>query len=200
MGSRRLPIKAIVAALVAVLAVAGGVALALGATDDDGSADGATPEVVFGAPTDQDTPPAEPSTPAQAPDQAPGTTDQQQPAPEPDPQEPAADPAPGGGKTTTFPRERPQRKPDDPVQRRFAIPPARHFSGTGNARLGNVNIKQTSIVKWSTKGSFELRFGREAFPIIAPSEKGQLVVPAYNFTQVRVIASGPWRISIIPQK
>ena len=200
MGSRRLPIKAIVAALVAVLAVAGGVALALVATDDDGSADGATPEVVFGAPTDQDTPPAEPSSPAQAPDTAPDTTDQQQPAPEPDPQQPAADPAPGGGKTTTFPHERPQREPDDPVQRRFAIPPARHFTGTGNARLGNVNIKQTSIVKWSTKGSFELRFGREAFPIIAPSEKGQLVVPAYNFTQVRVLASGRWKISIIPQK
>ena len=199
MGSRRLPIKAIVAALVAVLAVAGGVALALVATDDDGSADGATPEVVFGAPTDQDTPPAEPSSPAQAPDTAPDTTDQQQPA-EPAPQQPAADPAPGGGKTTTFPHERPQREPDDPVQRRFAIPPARHFTGTGNARLGNVNIKQTSLVKWSTKGSFELRFGREAFPIIAPSKKGQLVVPAYNFTQVRVLASGRWKVSIIPQK
>jgi hypothetical protein len=200
MGSRRLPIKAIVAGLVAVLAVAGGVALALVATDDDGSADGATREVVFGSPTDQDTPSADPTTPTQEPDQAPGTTDQQQPAPEPDPQQPAADPTPGGGKTTTFPRERPQRKPDDPVQRRFAVPPAQRFSGTGNARLGNVNIKQTALVRWSTSGSFELRFGREAFPIVAPSEKGQLVVPAYNFTQVRVIASGPWRISIIPQK
>ena len=63
-----------------------------------------------------------------------------------------------------------------------------------------MNIKQTSVVKWSTSGSFELRFGREAFPIIAPSKKGQLVVPAYNFTQVRVLASGPWKISIIPQK
>ena len=192
MGSRRLPIKAIVAALVAVLAVAGGIALALVATDDDGSADGATPEVVFDSPTDQDRPSTGSPTPAQEPDQAPGTTDQQQPAPEPDP-------APGDGKTTTFPRERPQREPDDPVQRRFAVPPARHFSGTGNTRLGNVNIKQTSLVKWSTSGSFELRFGREAFPIIAPSAKGQLVVPAYNFTQVKVVASGPWKISIIPQ-
>ena len=195
MGSRRLPIKAIVAGLVAVLAIAGGVALALVATDDDGSADGATPEVVFGGSTDQTTPPSDTSTPAPEPD----PTDQQQPAPEPDPQQPAADPTPGGGKTTTFPRERPQREPDDPVQRRFAVPPAQHFSGTGNARLGNVNIKQTSLVKWSTNGSFELRFGREAFPIIAPSEKGQLVVPAYNFTQVRVIARGPWKISITPQ-
>ena len=177
MGSRRLPIKAIVAALVAVLAVAGGIALALVATDDDGSADGATPEVVFGAPTDQDTPPAEPSTPAPAPDQAPDTTDQQQPAPEPDPQEPAADPAPGGGKTTTFPRERPQREPDDPVQRRFAIPPAQHFTGTGNARLGNVNIKQTSLVRWSTSGSFELRFGREAFPSSPRRRRGSWSCP-----------------------
>jgi hypothetical protein len=200
MGSRRLPIKAIVAGLVAVLAVAGGIALALVATDDDGSADGATPEVVFGSPPDQDPPPADPPTVAQRPDQAPGTTDPQQPAQEPDLQQPAVDPTPGGGRTTTFPRERAQREPDDPVQRRFAVPPAQRFSGTGNARLGNVNIKQTSLVKWSTSGRFELRFGREAFPITAPSEKGQLVVPAYNFTQVRVIASGPWRISIIPQK
>jgi hypothetical protein len=192
MGSRRLPIKAIVAGLVAVLAIAGGVALALVATDDDGSADGATREVVFGTPTDQGSPSAEPTSPTQEPDPAPGTTEQQQPAPEPDP-------PPGGAKTTTFPRERPQREADDPVQRRFAVPPARHYSCTGNTRLGNVNIRRTSLVKWSTSGSFELRFGREAFPIVAPSEKGQLVVPAYNFTQVRVIASGPWKISIIPQ-
>jgi hypothetical protein len=200
MGSRRLPIKAMVAALVAVLAIAGGVALALVATDDDGSADGATPEIVFGGPTDESTPQGAPSTPAPEPDQVPDATDPEPPAPEPDPQQPAADPAPGAGKTTTFPRERPQREPDDPVERRFAVPPAQRFAGTGNARLGNVNIKQTSLVKWSTTGSFELRFGREAFPIIAPSAKGQLVVPAYNFTQVKVVASGPWKISITPQK
>jgi hypothetical protein len=199
MGSRRPPLKAIAAALAAVVVIGGSVALALVATGEDGSADGATsPEVVFGGPTSDSPPPTQPTTPAEEPEPA-------QPAPDPEqqdgqPQPDPADDASGEGRTTTFPRERPQAEPDDAVQRRFAVPPTQRFSGTGNARLGNVNIKQTAVVKWSTNGHFELRFGREAFPIIAPTDKGQLVVPAYNFTEVRVIARGPWKITISPQR
>jgi hypothetical protein len=100
---------------------------------------------------------------------------------------------------TTFPRER--RKPqNDRPQRKFAIPPAREFSGTGNATLGTVDLRQSAVVKWTTQGRFELRFGREDFPIIAPSPSGQLIVPPYNFERVRVIARGRWKISITPQK
>jgi hypothetical protein len=56
------------------------------------------------------------------------------------------------------------------------------------------------VVRWSTRGRFELRFGREAFPIIAPTASGQVIVPPYSFDLVHVVASGRWKISITPQK
>jgi hypothetical protein len=100
---------------------------------------------------------------------------------------------------TQFPRERGKQR-NDPPDREFKVPPAREFSGTGNATLGTVNVSTAAIVKWTTKGRFELRFGRESFPIIAPSPSGQLIVPPYRFEQVRVIARGRWTIRIVPQK
>ena len=100
---------------------------------------------------------------------------------------------------TQIPRERGEQR-NDPPDREFEVPPAREFSGTGNSTLGTVNVSTAAIVKWTTKGRFELRFGRESFPIVAPSPSGQLIVPPYRFEQVRVIARGRWTIRIVPQK
>jgi hypothetical protein len=122
-----------------------------------------------------------------------------EPAPDPTPPEPAAQPNKHqNARKTKFPPAR-EKPSNDPPQRRFSVPPAREFSGTGNATLGNVNLRQPAVVKWTTQGRFELRFGREDFPIVAPSASGQLVVPSYNFERVRVIAHGRWKISITPQ-
>ena len=52
-----------------------------------------------------------------------------------------------------------------------------------------MQVLQPAVVRWRTKGRFELRFGREAFPITAPTATGQLIVPPYSFEQVRVIAT-----------
>ena len=129
-------------------------------------------------------------------------TEQEPAAPQPEPEEQpqAPDAAPKEKPTRTqFPRERKKQR-NDPPDRVFAVPPAREFSGTGNASLGTVNLSTAAIVKWTTKGRFELRFGRESFPIVAPSPSGQLIVPPYRFEQVRVIAKGRWTIRIVPQK
>jgi hypothetical protein len=141
----------------------------------------------------------------EAPTEAPAVPTEQDPAapkPEEQPQEPDAAPteeSPGDATRTQFPRERKKQR-NDPPERVFKVPPAREFSGNGNASLGTVNLSQAAIVKWTTKGRFELRFGREAFPIVAPSPSGQLIVPPYRFEQVRVIARGRWTIRIVPQK
>ena len=121
------------------------------------------------------------------------------PEPEQQPQEPGVAPERDKPTRTQFPREGTQQR-DDPSDRAFEVPPAREFSGAGNASLGTVNVSTAAIVKWTTTGRFELRFGREAFPIVAPSPSGQLVVPPYRFEQVRVIARGRWTIRIVPQK
>jgi hypothetical protein len=130
---------------------------------------------------------------------APNEPEPTAPEPEAPPQEPDAAPKASEPEKTRFPRERAQER-NDPPERVFKIPPAREFSGTGNATLGTVDLSTAATVKWTTKGRFELRFGREAFPIVAPSESGQLVVPPYLFEQVRVIARGRWTIRIVPQK
>jgi hypothetical protein len=122
-----------------------------------------------------------------------------QPEPEEQPQSPDAAPKQEKPTRTQFPGERKQRQ-NDPAERAFEVPPAREFSGSGNASLGTVNLSTAAIVKWTTKGRFELRFGRESFPIVAPSPSGQLIVPPYRFEQVRVIARGRWTIRIVPQK
>ena len=134
-------------------------------------------------------------------------TEQEPAAPEPVPEADAEDPPPqpdGSTKQdkptrTQFPRERTNKRNDAP-ERVFEVPPAREFSGTGNASLGTVDLSKEAIVKWTTKGRFELRFGREEFPIVAPSPSGQLIVPPYRFEKVRVIARGGWTIRIVPQK
>jgi hypothetical protein len=185
--------KAILAA-VAALAVLGGLGaaafLATSGDDDDAplrglSAANAPEQETEPAPTLPDSePPTQPREPeTTAPEQT-------QTAPEPGEQH--------GTRKTSFPRER-GRSRNDPPRREFAIPPAREFSGTGNATLGTVNLRRPAIVRWRTKGRFELRFGREDFPIVAPSPSGQLIVPPYSFERVRVIARGRWKISIIPQ-
>ena len=111
----------------------------------------------------------------------------------------SADSASGAPRKTHFPTERGQSAQDDPPERVLTVPPAREFTGDGDAQLGTVDVREPVVVKWTTRGRFELRFGRESFPIIAPSPSGQLVVPAFRFELVRVIAKGRWRISITPQ-
>ncbi len=81
----------------------------------------------------------------------------------------------------------------------ITVPPARVFTGTGNKRLGTVNLRATSILRWRSKGHFEVRFGRQDFSIIAPTKSGQLIVPAFRFNRVRVVATGPWKITVTPQ-
>jgi len=198
MAPRRPSGKALLAAAAAVAVLAGaGVAVWIASSDDD---DPARPgsSVVSATETTESTP----STPSTEEPSATGPTisesEDTQPAEEPG-DEPAETQSEGTAQKTRFPRER--RKPDnDPPRREFAIPPAREFSGNGNATLGTVNLSQPAVVKWTTKGRFELRFGRENFPIVAPSPSGQLIVPPYSFERVRVIAKGRWTISITPQK
>ena len=80
------------------------------------------------------------------------------------------------------------------------IPPARVFSGTGNKRLGTVDLSVTSTLRWRAQGKFEVRFGREDFSILAPTKTGQLEVPAFRFDKVRVVARGRWKITVTPQR
>jgi hypothetical protein len=196
MGSRRRSAKVLLAAGAALLVLAGGGAAAWVAASDDEDGSpferpvASAPEPTISTPTETEPAPEAPTTPE--PEPAPETPGPAAPPKEND--EPAT-----GTEKTHFPRERKQSQ-NDPPKREFAIPPAREFSGTGNASLGTVNLRQPAVVRWTTKGRFELRFGREAFPIIAPSPSGQLVVPPYNFELVRVIASGRWKITITPQK
>ena len=186
------------AAAAAVAALAGaGAAVWIASSDDDANGGGPLGRgtSVASSPETTETEPSATSTPEDTPAE-PTESQPEEPQPAPEPTE--TTPPSEGAQKTSFPRER--RKPaDDPPQREFSIPPAREFSGNGNATLGTVNLRQPAVVKWSTKGRFELRFGREDFPIIAPSASGQLIVPPYNFERVRVIAHGRWKISITPQ-
>jgi cytoskeletal protein RodZ len=107
---------------------------------------------------------------------------------------------------TTAPAE-PQAQTDSdtptkatPPPRDFSVPPARKFSGTGNASLGTVNVSATSVLRWRAKGHFEVRFGQQDFSVIAPTRSGRLVIPPFNFDRVRVIARGTWTIWVSPQK
>jgi hypothetical protein len=193
MGSRFGRVLLIAAAVLVVLG--GGAAAALLATDDESSGGGS---IELGGSVDTgdstDSTEATPSTENEAP-AAPPETD----APAESKLEDT--PATGGDpRKTHFPRERKQDVRDDPPERVFTVPPAREFSGNGNATLGTVNLSKPAVVKWTTTGRFELRFGRESFPIVAPSPSGQLAVPPYSFEQVRVIAKGRWTITITPQK
>jgi len=107
---------------------------------------------------------------------------------------------------TTAPAE-PQAQTDGdtptkatPPPHDFSVPPARKFSGTGNASLGTVNVSATSVLRWRAKGHFEVRFGHQDFSVVAPTKSGRLVIPPFNFDRVRVIARGAWTIWVSPQK
>jgi hypothetical protein len=186
--------KATLAAVAALLALGGAGAAAWYATsgDDDPaplpgfSASSVPEEQTESTPTAPEIEPPAPDTTGS--ETAPAPT---QPAPQPKQQQNA--------RKTKFPPAARDKPNNDPPQRKFSIPPAREFSGTGNATLGTVNLRRPAVVKWTTRGRFELRFGREDFPIVAPSASGQLIVPPYNFERVRVIAHGRWKISITPQ-
>jgi hypothetical protein len=193
MGSRSGRVLLIAAAVLIVLG--GGAAAALLATDDD-SAGGESIELGGSVGTGDSPEPTESTPTTEAEPAAP--TDTEAPADEPQAED---TPATGGApRKTHFPRERKQDVKNDPPERVFTVPPAREFSGNGNATLGTVNLSRPATVKWTTTGQIELRFGRESFPIVAPSPSGQLAVPPYSFEQVRVIAKGRWTITITPQK
>jgi hypothetical protein len=185
--------KATLAAVATLLALGGAGAAAWLATSDEGDASPLPGFAAANAPEErtesvptvpESVPPAETTDSDTAPEET-------QLAPQPKERQTA--------RKTQFPRERGKIK-NDPPPREFSVPPAREFSGTGNATLGTVNLRRTAVVKWTTRGRFELRFGREDFPIVAPSASGQLIVPAYSFERVRVIAHGRWKITITPQK
>jgi hypothetical protein len=191
MAARRPSGKALLAAAAALTVVAGlGAGGWIAATDDDDPARRATSG--GGAPASTE-PEAEPA-PETTPPADPGNGDGE----EPQPPEPTGA-APEGTRRTSFPSDRRKRRARD-IPKRFAIPPPREFSGSGNASLGTVEIRSSAVVRWSSRGHLTIQFGREEFPIVAPSAKGELVVPPYSFTKVRVIAQGRWTISIKPRK
>ena len=194
--------KVVLIAAVLLLVVAGGAAGWVAANDDDD----ASTELFSDAPERRDPAPDQGSD--DRPATPPSTTTTEQPhetlPPETEPR--AATPRPPrSSKARATPKrkthfERERRKPNnDAPQRRFAVPPAREFSGEGNAHLGTVDVKTTAVLRWSAKGRLEIRFGPEAFPIVAPTKSGQLVLPPYRFEQVRVIAASHWKLTIRPR-
>ena len=190
-----------------VLVGCGGGAVWLAANDKDntsselfpGSGADGEPKSDARADATPATPPAATTTEQQAPETQPQETQPEDTQPEgTTPSQDAAPPAATPTRKTHFKRER--RKPnDDEPERRFVVPPAREFSGEGNAHLGTVTVKTTAVLRWSSKGRLEIRFGREAFPIVAPTKSGQLVLPPFRFEQVRVFAAGRWKITVSPQ-
>jgi hypothetical protein len=198
MRGRRL-LKATLAALAAVVLLGGiGVGVWMASSDDDEA-----PAVFAAAPPETETPAEEPAPadspadpPPPAPDAeatAPAPTTATEPEPEPETSAPEERPP----EKTRFRRER--RKDPDRRGKRFSVPPAHEFTGNGNALIGTVDVRRPALVKWKARGRFGLEFGQEAFPIIAPSKSGQLVVPPYRFDLVRVLAQGPWTITVTPQ-
>jgi hypothetical protein len=194
--------KAILIAAATLLVVGGGGAAAWVATNDKEHPSG---DLLSSSPSSPSSPMPSEATPSEAaptPDPVPATppaattTEEQPTTTQPAP--PSSEPAAGPTRKTHFKREK-RKSTNDKPQREFAVPPAREFSGEGNARLGTVDVKATSILKWRTKGHFEVRFGREDFPVIAPTKSGQLVLPPFRFERVRVIAAGRWKITISPQ-
>jgi hypothetical protein len=195
MTARRPSGTAVLAAAVALTVVAGlGAGGWIAATDDDPprrtTSVATTPDST--GPETEPAPGAAPETTPPA-DTTEGGGTERQPTPEP------SGTTSEDTRKTSFPRDRRERRARH-IPKRFAIPPAREFSGRGNASLGTVEIRSPAVVKWSSKGSLTIQFGPEEFPIVAPSASGQLIVPPYSFTKVRVIAKGRWTISIKPQR
>jgi hypothetical protein len=195
MGSRFGRVLLIAAAVLIVLG--GGAAAALLATSDEDDGGGESIQLGGSVGTGETPEPSASPPAAESPDTP---TETEVPAGEPPKSTDDTPTAGAAPRKTEFPRERKQTTKNDPPERAFTVPPAREFSGTGNATLGTVNLSRAAVVKWTTSGRFELRFGRESFPIVAPSPSGQLAVPPYNFEQVRVIAKGRWTITITPEK
>jgi hypothetical protein len=176
----------IAAALMLVIAGAGVAGYAATKDDDDSAGlfsrdPGSGSQRVSGAPDSSSpaspdssaTPTATTEAPPTSPDASPTETS------------PASPPAPSGGSGKS---------------QVVKIPPAREFAGTGNKRLGTVDLRVTSILRWRAQGHFEVRFGREDFSILAPTKSGQLIVPAFRFDKVRVVARGRWKITVTPQR
>ena len=191
--------KAILIAAATVLVVGAGAAATLVAANDK---DHPSRDLLSSSPGSPTPGEATSSEAAPTPDPVPttppdATTTEAQPTTSV-PAPPSSDLAATPESKTHFKREKPKANNDKP-RREFAVPPAHEFSGDGNAHLGTVDVKATSVLKWKTKGHFEVRFGREDFPVIAPTKSGQLVVPPFRFEQVRVIAAGRWKITISPQ-
>jgi hypothetical protein len=194
--------KAILIALVLLLLIAGGAAAAWMATNDK---DHPSSAFLPGSPPSNPGPDPTTSTPATPPDttsteeQPPAATKPTEPTTAPDQAPPAAQSPAAPKSKTHFKRERSVKSNNDKPERKFAVPPAREFSGDGNAHLGTVDVKTNAVLKWSSKSRLEIRFGRESFPVVAPTKTGQLVLPPFLFEQVRVVAARPWKITISPQ-
>ena len=204
MGARRRWIRRTLAALLALVVLgAVGAGVWAASTDDDqpgeallGSPSGES-DAEDVAPSEQPAP-GEPTAPSEPPEPTAPTDGAPPPAPaEPVPTETAPEPELGEPERTRVPRER--REDPDQRGKRFVVPPAREFTGTGNALIGTVIVREPVVVRWRARGRFGLEFGREAFPIVAPSRSGQLVVPPFRFDLVRVLAGGRWTITVTPQ-
>jgi hypothetical protein len=117
----------------------------------------------------------------------------------------------GGGQTTSRTETTPPTPPAAPAEppsspgdsaakhKLVKVPPARVLTGTGTKWLGTIDVSRPALVRWSGHGKLSIRFGRERFPVVAPSSTGQLAVPPYRFELVRVISKGSWQIKITPQ-
>src|SRR4051812_33778647 len=189
----------LVMALVLVLCGTGAVAW-VAANDDDPSSTALVPgapsqadsKAVPPAPTETQSLPVQPDeSGAPTIGETPPETDTGAAPSAPEPKLGDDNPPSGGTQKTHFKREpkaKQQQQQNDKPARRFAVPPAQQFSGEGNASLGTVDVKANSLLKWKARGRLEIRFGREAFPIVAPTKSGQLVLPPFLFEKVRVIA------------
>jgi hypothetical protein len=185
----------IAAALVLVIAGAG-VAGYLATKDDDNRGGGlSSADLLSGS---QPAPTPTESTPAAPQAQSPSETSPTETSPA-EPAAPTTSTSPQSP-TDTSPAAPPTPSGETGKSHVLAVPPAREFSGTGNKRLGTVDLRVTSLLRWRAKGHFEVRFGREDFSILAPTKSGQLVVPAFRFDKVRVIARGRWKITVTPQR
>jgi hypothetical protein len=192
MGGRRLSRRAaIAAALVLAVLLGGGAAALVAASGDDES--GGTPVAGATGSTRSSTAPrtaTETTTSSTSTSETSSTATT--PSTETDTQTSQAPPAP--------PAEPPSSVGDSSAKHRLVkVPPAHVFSGTGTTWLGTIELSKAAVVRWSAAGKLSIRFGRERFPVIAPSHSGQLAVPPYSFELVRVISDGRWRIEVTPQ-
>ena len=187
----------IAAALVVVIAGAG-VAGYAATKDDDGSGGGLSSRDLLSG---SQPAPSSPNPPSPDSSVTPtGSTEAPSTSPAPPPADSSTSPDAPAPPTDTSPASPPTPSRGSSKSGVVTVPPARVFSGTGNKRLGTVDLRATSILRWRAKGHFEVRFGQQDFSIIAPTKSGQLVVPAFRFDHVRVVARGRWRITVSPQK